>query len=183
MAEPCVKCGHESRKNRTKFEKALCSVCYVFSPEEAETFESYVNEKIDGNVLNSFRNFSGGRGETQKKGMAEKASRGMLMSRAPFGYRMENKELIPAENYLKVEEIFEEFLGKNESLNQIARRFDLSVNGLKKILTNFTYIGKIKFNNEIYDGKHQPIISSTLFNRVQDKLEKLKINLSPIQRP
>ena len=183
MAKPCVKCGHESEKNRTKFEKALCSVCYVFSPEEAETFESYVNEKIDGNVLNVFRNFSGSRGETQKKGMTEKASQGMLMSRAPFGYKMVNKKLIPAENYLKVEEIFEEFLNKNASLNQIAGRFNLSVNGLKKILTNFTYVGKIKFNNEIYDGKHEPIISPTLFNRVQDKLEKLKINSSPTQRP
>ena len=37
------------------------------------------------------------------------------------------------------------------------------------------YIGKIKFNNQIFEGGHQPIISSTLFNHVQDKLERLGI--------
>ena len=49
------------------------------------------------------------------------------------------------------------------------------VNGLKKILTNFTYIGKIKFNNQIFNGNHQPILSSTLFNHVQNKFERLGI--------
>jgi len=114
------------------------------------------------------------RGETQKKGMVEKAVKGNLMSRAPFGYKIENKKLVPAENFREVEEIFEEFLNRDISLTKLAKRHNFSVNGLKKILKNFTYIGKIKFNNQIHDGNHQPIISSTLFNHVQNKLEKLK---------
>ncbi len=114
------------------------------------------------------------RGDTQKKGMSRKASQGQLVSRAPFGYRIENKNLIPAQNSKEVEEIFEEFLQKEATLNKIANKHNLSVNGLKKILTNFTYIGKIKFNNQIYQGNHQSLISSTLFNHVQNKLEKIK---------
>lgn len=114
------------------------------------------------------------RGEIQKKGMIKKASKGELMSRAPFGYKIENKQLIPAENFREVEEIFEEFLRENISLNQLAKKHNFSVNGLKKILTNFTYIGKIKFNNQIHNGTHKPIISSTLFNHVQNKLERLR---------
>jgi len=115
------------------------------------------------------------RGENQKKGMEEKASQGNIMSRTPFGYRLEGKKLVPAENFKQIEKIFEQFLNENISLRKIAETNSLSVNGLKKILKNFTYIGKVKFNNQIYTGNHDPIISSTLFNHVQDKLEKLGI--------
>ncbi len=115
------------------------------------------------------------RGENQKKGMVKKAIKGNLMSRAPFGYGIENKKLVPAENSREIEEIFEEFLREKISLRKLAEKHKLSVNGLKKILRNFTYIGKIKFNNQIYEGNHQPIISSTLFNHVQNKLERLEI--------
>jgi len=113
--------------------------------------------------------------ENQKKGMIEKASKGGVMSRAPFGYIVEDKKLIPAQNFVEIEEIFQEFLNENISLNKLAEKHNLSVNGLKKILTNFTYIGKIKFNNQIHDGNHSPIISTTLFNHVQNKLERLGI--------
>lgn len=115
------------------------------------------------------------RGETQKKGMTKKAVLGNAMSRAPFGYKIVEKKLVPAENFQEVEEIFEKFLNENISLRKLAEMHKLSVNGLKKILTNFTYIGKIKFNNQIYEGAHKPIISSTLFNHVQNKLEMFGI--------
>jgi len=115
------------------------------------------------------------RGEIQKQGMIKKATEGNLMSRAPLGYNIENKKLIHAENKSEVIEIFEEFLNEKISLRKLAEKHKLSVNGLKKILTNFTYIGKVKFNNQIYEGLHEPIISSTLFNHVQNKLEKLGI--------
>jgi len=111
----------------------------------------------------------------QKKGMIEKASKGSLMSRAAFGYKISEGKLLPAENYKEIEEIFEEFLNENISLRQLAEKHHLSVNGLKKILKNFTYIGKIKFNNQVHEGNHQPIVSSTLFNHVQNKLERLGI--------
>ncbi len=115
------------------------------------------------------------RGEQQKKGMIKKAIKGNLMSRAPFGYKIKDKNLVPAENFQEVEEIFEEFLREKISLRRLAEKHKLSVNGLKKILTNFTYIGKIKFNNQIYEGNHEPIISSTLFNHVQNKIERVGI--------
>ena len=111
----------------------------------------------------------------QKQGMIKKAMQGNLMSRVPFGYQISQGKLIPAQNYHEVEEIFEEFLNNTISLRQLSRKHNLSVNGLKKILKNFTYLGKIKFNNQIHEGTHQPIVSSTLFNHVQNKLERLGI--------
>lgn len=113
--------------------------------------------------------------ENQKQGMVKKAQKGELMSRAAFGYKIENKRLVPAQNFKEIEEIFEEFLNENISLRRLAEKHNLSVNGLKKILKNFTYLGKIKFNNQIFEAPHQPLISSTLFNHVQNKLENLRI--------
>ena len=100
---------------------------------------------------------------------------GRIVSRAPFGYRFHGKNLVPADNFREVEEIFENFLNEKISLRQLSKKHKLSVNGLKKILTNFTYIGKVKFNKSLFQGEHQQIISSTLFNHVQDKLENLKL--------
>jgi len=111
----------------------------------------------------------------QKQGMIKKAIQGNLMSRAPFGYKISEGKLIPAENYREIEEIFEEFLNEKISLRQLSKKHNLSVNGLKKILKNFTYLGKIKFNNQIHEGTHKSIVSSTLFNHVQNKLERLGI--------
>jgi len=115
------------------------------------------------------------RANQQKNGMIEKASKGFLMSRPAFGYKFENGKLILAQNFREVEEIFENFLTENISITKLAKKHNFSVNGLKKILSNFTYIGKIKFNNQIHQGTHHPIISSTLFNHVQNKLERLGI--------
>ena len=137
--------------------------------EEVEKLKKE-NEKLK-QELERFRIFK----ENQKQGMIKKATKGNLVSRAPFGYRVEDKKLVPAENFREVEEIFEKFLAENISLTKLAQKHNFSVNGLKKILTNFTYIGKIKFNNQIHEGNHQSLISSTLFNHVQNKLEGLGI--------
>lgn len=172
-AKRCVKCGYDSEKNKEKLGSYLCSICHYFSPNNSEKFQEYISEKIDGKILDSFRKYASA-GEKQKKGMISQASKGKVMSRVPFGYKMEDKKLIPAENKNEIEDIFQEFLNENISLRQLSQRHNLSVNGLKKILTNFTYIGKVKFNNQIYEGNHPALISSTLFNHVQNKLERLK---------
>ncbi len=111
----------------------------------------------------------------QKKGMVKKAETGKIMSRAPFGYKIENNKLVPAESSRTVEEIFLYFKDNQISLNKLSKKYNFSINGLKKILTNFTYIGKIKFNNQTYQGTHKPLVSTTLFNHVQDKLERMSV--------
>ncbi len=114
------------------------------------------------------------RGQQQKFGMIKQALLGKPMSRPAFGYKFVNRELVPAENFREVEEIFEEFLQNDMTLNKLAKKRNFSVNGLKKILKNFVYVGKIKFDGQINQGNHKPIINSSLFNKVQDKLETLK---------
>ncbi|MFH1503366.1 MAG: recombinase family protein [Candidatus Diapherotrites archaeon] len=115
------------------------------------------------------------RGDLQKKGMIKKFSEGRHMSRAPFGYEWNLKEkiLIPAQSSREIEEIFEEFLQPDMNLSRLAEKHSFSVNGLKKILRNFVYVGKVKFDGQIHEGKHAPLLSTTLFNHVQDKLDKI----------
>lgn len=167
----CIKCN--SAANREKFGRPLCGICYHFAPDNEIQFRDYINEKIDGSLLDTFRKYSVSSGKRQKIGMAKKAAKGDVMSRVPFGYKIENKKLVPAQNYKEIEEIFEDFLNNEISLRRLAEKHNLSVNGLKKILKNYTYIGKIRFDNQIHEGNHQAIISSTLFNHVQNKLDKV----------
>lgn len=171
----CEKCGFSSEENKSKFGLTLCNVCLFFSPDEPEEMDEYLRQKINGSELESFRKNASEILKRQKKGMIKKACEGKVMSRAPYGYKIENNQLIPNENSREVEKIFEDFLNSPLSLNKLSKKYGFSVNGLKKILFNFTYLGKIKFNGEVHDGTHISLISSTLFNHVQNKLENLKI--------
>ena len=58
-----------------------------------------------------------------------------------------------------------------KSLNQISKPYGISVNGIKKILRNFSYLGKIRFDKQISQGNHAPIISPDVFNQAQKILE------------
>ncbi len=175
----CSKCGYESEENQLKNGLAFCSVCIRFAPNNPEEIDRYISETISSpEVLDPLRKFSSFINFQQKKAMMKKASQGIPQSRPPFGYVYEKGKLIPAPNYREVEEIFEEFLNSNLSLNSLAKKRGFSVNGLKKILFNFTYLGKIKFNGQVHEGNHQAIVSPTLFNHVQNKLERLKIKKS-----
>jgi hypothetical protein len=128
------------------------------------------NEKLKKEII-----FLKSKFENKKKSMVKKAKEGKIMSRPPFGYKMENNSLVPADNSGMIERIFLEFKENELSMNKFSKKHNLTINGLKKILTNFTYLGKIKFNGEIHSGTHKQLISTILFNQVQDKLERLGI--------
>ena len=174
----CDKCGYDSEKNKKKFGLVFCSVCFTFAPNNPEELDKFIEEKIPEEYTNPFRKYSSFRGENQKKGMFQKASKGKHVSRVPFGYNREypTGKLIPAQNSKEVEEIFEEFLKEEMNLNKLAKKHNLSVNGLKKVLRNFAYVGKIKFDGQIHSASHTPLVSSTLFNHVQDKLDNQFLN-------
>jgi len=173
----CQKCGYYSPVEgnlELKQGTVLCSICSLFAPE-GDKIEQYIQEKMDWNALEPFRKYYSGKlNSNQKKGMMDKYKQGNLMARPAFGYKVINGKLeIEQENAERVKDIFSEFL-KGESLNQISIKYSFSVNGIKKILKNFTYIGKIKFNSQIIQGSHQAIISPEIFNSVQRRFEDLE---------
>ncbi|MEM4605416.1 MAG: recombinase family protein [Candidatus Pacearchaeota archaeon] len=169
----CEKCGYVEIKEKEIFGKKLCSFCYFFAPKIEQDFNNYIEEKIDWKILETFKKYGQSLGESQKKGMERKAELGKAMSRAPFGYVLSEGNLIENQDSSKVHSIFKEFLETEISLNALAKKYSLSVNGLKKILTNRTYLGEIKFGGKIFKGNHKPLISPEIFYAVQRKL-KLK---------
>ena len=167
----CSKCDYDSDNNKAIKENVyLCSICSQFAPQD-DKLQDYLSEKIPQNLLDTFRKHQ----NKGIEGMKAKAKGGKIMSRPAFGYKLVNKELIiNEEEKLKLEKIFLDFLNNDISLNQLAKNHSFSVNGIKKILKNFTYIGKVKFDGNISQGNHQTIISPEIFNKVQKKLEEIE---------
>jgi len=111
-------------------------------------------------------------GDRTTFGMQRKAKEGGFITRAPKGYKIIDKELIPSEEAESINRIFQEFLDTNISLTQLAKKNNITTVGIKKLLQNTTYLGKVKFASQESNGKHKPLISATLFNNVQDKLKQ-----------
>jgi len=119
-----------------------------------------------------------------------------------YGYNRETGEkvqrIFPEEAEI-VKRIFNMYLRENYSLTQIARVLDdekiptkrgrtWSVPAIKLILKNPNYIGKVRYsiNDESRyfeaNGKHEPILSETVFWEAQKKLARMK-KISPTKRP
>ncbi len=129
--------------------------------------------KLMFHIISAFAEFERNvTGERTKFSLDKRAREGYHVTRAPFGYKLEEKKLIPKQDSYLVQEVFQDFLNKDISLTKLSKKYGFSVNGLKKILTNQTYLGKVKFDKQTHQGIHQSLISSTLFNHVQNKLEE-----------
>lgn len=136
------------------------------------------------------------------RGMKESALRGKRMSCAPYGYVLQNGELIVEPTEAETIKYFFSQMAIEENsvrtityaVNQMGIRTksgrkweDRSV---RYVLQNPVYIGKIRWNYAthggrpnathvnpeedwiIADGKHEPIISEELFNIVQEKIKR-----------
>ncbi len=110
-------------------------------------------------------------GDRTKFGMEKKAREGGFITKAPKGYKLFDKKLlVDDEESKKVKIIFEEFLNSDISLTQLAKKNNMTTSGIKKLLSNSTYLGKVKFANKESQGQHVPIIERDIFVKVQDKL-------------
>lgn len=161
----CEKCGYSEKDLR----KNLCSVCIKFAPKDSEKLKEYTSEKIDWKILDTFRKHLS---QSQNEGMKKLASRGVHISRPPKGYGLNNQTLVQNEEASLIHTLFKQFSESNISLNQLSKQHNLSVNGLKKILSNRTYLGEIKFNGKTHKSNHEPIISQELFYKVQRILKE-----------
>jgi len=123
--------------------------------------------------------------ERTKDKLLERAKKGMANGGlTPYGYMKQNKKLIPHqkekeeiksifERYLETQSLSAvyKFLKDKEVKNHSGKNF--SKTNIAHILRNIVYIGKIKHNNEIYQGVHEPIISEEIFALAQ-KIHKEK---------
>jgi hypothetical protein len=74
-----------------------------------------------------------------------------------------------AQNNSRLEDI-SNFLAQNGILSKGGKR--LHKDRISFILSNPFYIGLFRYTGEIYEGKHQPIISKKIFDKVQEILKQ-----------
>ena len=135
------------------------------------------------NIIASFSQYDNDqRSQRTRSGMVQAVKEGRWVWKAPLGYRFITKEgksyLIPSEERFIIEKIFTDFShGRKqyEIINDLKLLgFAISKQTLNKILAKPVYIGKIKsvFFDVPISGLQEPIINETLFQNVQDILNR-----------
>ncbi len=124
--------------------------------------------------------------ENVKRGLRQKARRGEYSGIAPLGYinDLRTKTVVVDKHQAKiVRQAFELYAQGNSRLEDIssflAQHNITSRNGkpLKRdrisfILSNPFYVGLFSYAKELYEGKHQPVISKKIFDQVQVVLKQ-----------
>lgn len=131
--------------------------------------------------------YSNNLSEEVKKGMTQKASEGYWPSQAPFGYLniTENgrRIIIPdPDRWVLVAKLFNEYANGGHSMRDCARvANDIGLRGkrgarlnpssVQWILTNPVYMGRVKWDGVDVPGKHDPIVSLAVWNKVQEVMK------------
>lgn len=176
MSIQCNKCGFSSSEEDFSNYGNLffCSICSKFVPNSEKDLQKYAEDKIDWQILNSFRKFNQTISQKTKIGMEKNLSEGKVISRAPFGYKIVNKQLIiDPEKSEQLKSLFQEFAETPISLTQLGKKYGITTSGIKKLLMNTSYIGKVKFAEQETEGNHTALLNSQLFEQVKNKLSNI----------
>jgi len=118
--------------------------------------------------------------ENIKRGHRNKVKDGIWPQMAPLGYINENRMIVPdVVNAPLIKKTFEAYATGNFTLRELRDKFnglglkrksgkELAVSNYQKLLKNPIYTGLMRYNGEIFEGKHEPIISKKLFDSVQE---------------
>lgn len=135
------------------------------------------------------KNYIDNLSEESTKGMKEKARQGIWPTKSPLGYRnvegSDGKKImeIDPERAPIVQRLFEDAASGSYSLHALterAREAGLRMKGtggilrkasIHRILHNPLYTGEIHWHDEVHPGRHPPLVSRQLFDRVQDVLD------------
>ena len=90
--------------------------------------------------------------------------------RAIFELYLELDGLLPVVQELERRGWHNKYWVTKKGTGRGGRPFDK--NSLWHLLTNVTYIGKIKYKDEVHDGEHEAIVTEDLWQRVQAKLHR-----------
>src|SRR3989338_5407761 len=119
--------------------------------------------------------------ENIKRGHRNKVKDGIWPQMSPLGYvNVKGKGIIPdIENAKLIKKTFEAYSSGSFTLRQLRDKFnelglkrksgkELAVSNYQQILKNPIYTGLMRYNGEIFEGKHEPIITKKLFDSVQE---------------
>ncbi len=124
--------------------------------------------------------------ENTKRGLRQKVRRGEFPGRAILGYINDvrlKRVVVDKERKDIVREAFELYAKGDSRLEDISSFFKdngitsrygkpLKRDTISRILSSSFYVGLFKYNKEIYEGKHEPIVSKSTFDQVQMVLKQ-----------
>ena len=123
--------------------------------------------------------------ENIKRGHRNKVKDGIWPQMSPLGYvNVKGAGIVPDENIAPlIKKTFEAYATGNFTLRQLHDKFNalglsrkngkvLSVSNYQQILRNPIFTGLMRYNGEIYEGKHKPIITKKLFDSVQEVMSR-----------
>ena len=124
--------------------------------------------------------------------MRDKAIKGEVLGRPPYGYKVGNRrrlELIPEEAVV-VRYIFRLYLNEGIGIRLIARRLNeeglktrragnWSMVSIRDILRNRAYLGTYSRFGVRVPGSHPPLVSTDDFGHVQDRLNARRTSYTP----
>jgi site-specific DNA recombinase len=123
--------------------------------------------------------------ENIKRGHRNKVKDGIWPQMSPIGYVNEKgKGIVPHPDLAPlVRKTFEAYATGNFTLREVRDKFnalglkrksgrELAVSNYQKLLKNPIYTGLMRYNGEIFEGKHEPIISKKLFDSVQEVMSR-----------
>jgi len=119
--------------------------------------------------------------ENTKRGLRQKVRRGEYPSHAPLGYinDLRSKSIIVDKRRAPiVVQAFDLYARGNQRLEDISHFFaskgvltrggkPFKKDKIKHILSNPFYYGHFRYVGELHEGKHRPILTKTLFDKVQ----------------
>jgi len=120
--------------------------------------------------------------ENIKRGIRQKLKNGLWPQMAPLGYLNDrnSKNIIVDKNKAKlIKKSFELYSTGKFSLRRLYETINnlgligrknkmLSISNYQYFLKNPFYCGLIRYNGELYEGKHEPIIAKKLFDKTQE---------------
>ena len=151
------------------------------------TPESHSSEKFMHLIkVGMARQYVQNLGEEVKKGLTQKAKEGYVTGKPPYGYKKLDKKISVIDDKTSplVIRAFELYSKGNISLEKVACQLynegfvfkdtqaKIYKSQLEHILKNPFYYGMVQFKKELYEGKHEPIITKELFDITQKAFRK-----------
>ena len=124
--------------------------------------------------------------ENIRRGIRQKLRNGIWPAYAPLGYVNDKEKrciVVDKPKAKLIKKAFELYASGEYPLSEIRKKINiaglvgkkgklLSVSNYQYMLKNPIYYGVIRYGGELYDGKHEPIITKKLFDSVQEVMKR-----------